>query len=77
MLDTSLEIQKKLDEIYSSIPGEQKLLMALQMFDTVRKIVISSLPKDLSNNQLRKQLFLRFYGNDFSEEEKEKILSKF
>ncbi|MCH7723044.1 MAG: hypothetical protein IIA49_02140 [Bacteroidetes bacterium] len=75
MKDTSFEIQKKIDEIYKNKSGEEKLLIALSMFETARELVISSLPNNLSERELRKALFLRFYGNDFSVNEKEKILT--
>ena len=75
MKDTSFEIQKKIDEIYQHKSGEEKLLIALSMFETARELVISSLPNNLSERELRKTLFLRFYGNDFSVNEKEKILT--
>ncbi len=75
MSDTAPEIQDKIDDIYKNKTGEEKLLIALSMFETARELVISSLPKNLSEKELRKALFLRFYGNDFSREEKEKILS--
>ena len=75
MNDTAPEIQDKIDHIYKNKTGEEKLLIALSMFETAREIVISSLPNDLSDKELRKALFLRFYGNDFSVDEKEKILS--
>ena len=75
MKDTSFEIQKKIDEIYKNKSGEEKLLIALSMFETARELVISSLPNNLSDKELRKALFLRFYGNDFNVNEKEKILT--
>ncbi|TDJ54166.1 MAG: hypothetical protein E2O46_04965 [Ignavibacteria bacterium] len=75
MNDTIPEIQDKIDDIYKNKTGEEKLLIALSMFETAREIVISSLPNNLTERELRKALFLRFYGNDFSVNEKEKILS--
>jgi hypothetical protein len=75
MIDTAPEIQDKIDDIYKNKSGEEKLLIALSMFETAREIVISSLPNNLSDKELRKALFLRFYGNDFNRSEKEKILS--
>jgi len=75
MNDTAPEVQDKIDYIYKNKSGEEKLLIALSMFETAREIVISSLPNNLTERELRKALFLRFYGNDFSVNEKEKILS--
>jgi hypothetical protein len=76
MNDTTLEIQNKLNEIYKNKSGEEKLLIALKMFETARDIVLSSLPENLSDTQIRKELFLRFYGNDFNESLKEEILNR-
>ena len=42
------------------------------MFETARELVISSLPNNLSERELQEALFLLFYGNDFSVNEKEK-----
>ena len=74
MDDTSPEIKEKIVEIYKNKSGEEKLLIALRMFETAREMVISSLPQNLSEKELRRELFLRFYGNDFSQSEKEKII---
>lgn len=76
MNDTSDLIKEKLESNYASISGEEKLLMALSMFETARELVIASLPKDISESELRKELFLRFYGNDFDEDEKIKIIQR-
>lgn len=76
MNDTSDLIREKLAAEYSSRSGEEKLLMALSMFETARELVIASLPKDISESELRKELFLRFYGNDFDEDEKIKIIQR-
>jgi len=75
MNDTAPEIQDMIDDIYKNKTGEEKLLIALSMFETARELVISSLPNNLSDKELRKELFLRFYGDDFSINEKEKILT--
>jgi hypothetical protein len=77
MNDTTPEIENKLNQIYLSKSGEEKLLIALQMFETAKKIVISSMPKNLSDSDFRRELFLRFYGDDFSKKERENILSHF
>jgi len=50
--------------------------MGLRIFETARGIVLSSFSSDLSENEIRKELFLRFYGNDFSQEEIEKFTKK-
>jgi len=77
MNDTTPEIESKLAELYKRKSGEEKLLICLKMFETAREIVISSLPKNISERELQKKIFLRFYGNDFSENEKVNILNSF
>jgi hypothetical protein len=76
MLDTLPEIEKKINGIYLNKSGEEKLLIALKMFETARDVALSSLPENLSNKELRKVLFLRFYGNEFDDNTKEKIFQR-
>jgi len=76
MLDTLPEIQDKLDGIYKTKSGEEKLLIAFQMYETAKKMAVASFPKNLSKKELRKKLFMRFYGDDFKDDEIKKILSR-
>ena len=76
MNDTPTEIEKKLDKIYAGKSGEEKLLIALRMFDTAREIVISSFPVNLTAGEIRRELFMRFYKDDFNIKEQLAILSK-
>ncbi|GIK61980.1 MAG: hypothetical protein HND39_07530 [Ignavibacteriota bacterium] len=73
MNDTSPRIEEMINQIYLKKTGEEKILIALKMFETARDIVISSLPKDLSDKELKKELFLRFYGDEFDDIIQEKI----
>lgn len=73
MNDTSPRIEEMINQIYLKKTGEEKILIALKMFETARDIVISSLPKDLSDKELKKELFLRFYGDEFDDVIQEKI----
>ncbi|MBV6421036.1 MAG: hypothetical protein DAHOPDDO_02305 [Ignavibacteriaceae bacterium] len=73
MNDTSPRIEEMINQIYLKKTGEEKILIALKMFETARDIVISSLPNDLSDKELKKELFLRFYGDEFDDVIQEKI----
>jgi hypothetical protein len=75
MKDTSLEMENIYFQKIMSFTQEERFLMAVDMFDTAKSLVIASLPKSLSKIEIKVQTFLRFYGNDFSEEEKEKIVN--
>ena len=79
MKDTSKNIEIKYREMLMSLTPEERLKMASRMFDTARKLVIAGIlkkNKHLSPSQLRIQIFLRFYGKDFSDKEKTKIIDK-
>jgi hypothetical protein len=64
MNDTSPEIEKMVRDRYMQMTGEERFLIGIQMFDTARAIVLSSLPKDLSEKEKRRQLCERFYGKE-------------
>ncbi|MGA2296880.1 MAG: hypothetical protein ABSG15_04945 [FCB group bacterium] len=75
MKDTSPEIEKYYHDEIMKLDLKTRLEMTGSMFDSARRIVLSTLPKDLSPEETRVQLFLRFYKNDFSEKELEKIIA--
>jgi hypothetical protein len=68
MNDTCPEIEAFLAERYAALSGPQRLLMALQMFETARLVVLSSLDPKLDEQERRRELFRRFYGDDLARE---------
>lgn len=72
MNDTNPKAQLKLDEMYSQLSPEEKFRKMLSMCRTVREIIISQLPSELSEDERRKRLFEIYYSQDFSEEDFEK-----
>ncbi len=77
MIDTTTEAEKIQSKLFDKMTGEERMKIASDMFDTARTLVLASLDKNLDDKEKRKALFLRFYGNDFSVNEKEKILNNF
>jgi hypothetical protein len=78
MTDTSPEIERKYEELLMQKSPEERLRMGCSMFSAARKIVVSSLAQRnvrRSRAELRRQIFLRFYGEDFTGAAKEKILA--
>ena len=63
MNDTSPEIEALLTARYAAMTGSERVLMALQMFETAQQIVLSSLDPALSDDQRRRELCRRFYGD--------------
>ncbi len=76
MNDTSPEIQKMLKEKYMNLSGFERVQIGSSMFESAKKIAEYSLRKDLSELEKKIQLFLRFYGHEFSETEKKKIIAR-
>jgi hypothetical protein len=67
MNDTTPEIEKKVHEMMMERSGAERLIMGSAMFDLARKIVIASLPKDLSDDEFKHQLFERIYGQPLAD----------
>ena len=77
MSDTNKDFSVLYDQMLMRLSGEDRLHLCSSMFDTARKIIISSLPKNISAAELKKQLFLRLYADDFGSEEKELIIQSY
>ena len=56
----------------------ERLLMGFSMFDSAKKIVLNAIFDQnpvITSSKLKEEIFLRFYGTEFSESEKKKILN--
>lgn len=74
MNDTSPEVAAKLHELFMQRSGAERVNMGCEMFSTSRMIVTSSLEaQGYRGIELKKQIFLRTYGSDFSPETLDKI----
>lgn len=79
MTDTDLLIESRFLEMMMKKSGQERLKMGFSMFDMARKQVVASIKMDNpqgSKRDIKRELFLRFYGQDFSSEEQKKILSQ-
>lgn len=77
MNDTSPEMEIRFRKMMMEKSGEERLKMGFSMFDFARKQVIASIKEkypEANENEIKKEVFLRFYGDDFSEEELKSIL---
>ena len=63
MNDTSPETEAFLAARFAAMTGSERALMALQMFETAQRIVLSSLDPSLSEAARRRELRRRFYGD--------------
>ena len=79
MLDTTEEITKKQLEIISSKTAAQRAKMGIDMinftYNTICNVILSENP-GISEKDLKKAIFIRFYANDFNKEELQTILNE-
>ena len=73
--DTSREIEEMQNDLWMKRSSQERGKFMFGMFATARRMVIASLPKDLSDREFKEQLYFRTYGEHlpddfFSNEEK-------
>lgn len=71
MKDTSEKMEKIYNAMIMKRTPEERVKMCFSMLHTARRIVLSTI-KD--KKKWRREMFLRFYGDEFNPEQKEKIL---
>ena len=64
MNDTSPEIERMVRNKIMARSGEERFIMGAEMFDSSREMVKASLPKNLSETEMRRLLFKRIYGKE-------------
>jgi hypothetical protein len=77
MRDTSPEIEKQYLQMMMERSGQERLKMGFSMVNLARKQALASIIRNnltAGAEEIRKELFLRFYAEDFSPEDQEKIL---
>ncbi|MBI4191402.1 MAG: hypothetical protein HY525_12805 [Betaproteobacteria bacterium] len=62
MDDTTVEVKRYMRERYARMSGAERLLIGNRMFESARTLVLASLPRGLSEQELRRRLCERFYG---------------
>jgi len=62
MTDTPPEVAEMVRSKLMSRSGAERFVMGSQMFDAARRMVLASLPADLSGVELKRRLFERIYG---------------
>ena len=62
MNDTSPEIAELVRRKLMARSGEERFLMGVQSFEAARAMILASLPAELSQEELKGQLFQRLYG---------------
>ena len=60
--DTSPEIAEMVRTRLMALSGAERFRMGAEMFDAARRMVLASLPADLSETEGKRCLFERLYG---------------
>jgi len=77
MNDTHPEIVVRFRNLIMGKTGQERLFMGCSMYDTAKEIVRSSIYNSrpgITEADMRREVFLRFYGREFSRAEREKLL---
>ena len=74
MSDTTVEIDKKYRSMLLGKSGTERIIMGADMAEAAKVMALSSMTRKESDTEKRIKLFLRFYFNDFSKSEREKII---
>lgn len=80
MNDTSPQITKIMCEMIQKKTPSERAMMGCSMYDVSKRLVTQAILREnpnISKTELKQQLFLKFYKDDFSPEEREKILKRF
>ncbi len=78
MNDTHPDVAIRFRELMMRKSGEQRLLMGCSMYDAAKKIVRSAIYNSrpgITDTEMRREIFLRFYGQEFSQADRKKLLS--
>lgn len=77
MNDTSPMMEKKMREMIQSKDPIERLKMGCSMYQTSRYLIERAILEEnplISKGDLKKEIFLKFYRDDFSPQECEKII---
>jgi hypothetical protein len=62
MTDTPPEIAEMVRARLMAKTGSERFRMGVEMFDAARRMVLASLPAELSETERKRRLFERLYG---------------
>ncbi len=62
MTDTTPEVAEMVRARLMALTGAERFRMGVEMFDAARRMVLASLPADLTETERKRRLFERLYG---------------
>ena len=79
MTDTPKDVEARYHAMLLARSGEERLRMAGSMYAAARALAVASIMKadpTASAGEVRQALFLRFYGHEFDEQTRARILGR-
>lgn len=67
-MDTTREIEELQNELWMKRSIKERAEFMFGMFATARRVMIASLPKNLSEKELKQQIYFRTYGEHLPED---------
>lgn len=68
LMDTTREMEELQNELWMKRSLQERARFMFGMFATARRVVIASLPKNLSEREFKRQLYFRTYGEHLPED---------
>jgi hypothetical protein len=68
MNDTTADIRRRQFDLMKKLSPNRRIELACEMFQTAREMIIASLPKNLSEQEFKRQLYFRIYGEHLPED---------
>lgn len=69
MTDTSPEVAEMVSARLMALSGAERFRMGVDMFEAARRMVLASLPADLTETERKRRLFERIYGEPLPPQE--------
>ena len=68
LMDTTREMEELQNELWMRRTTQERAKFMFGMFATARRVIINSLPKNLSEREFKQQIYLRTYGENLPED---------
>ena len=68
LTDTTREMEELQNELWMKRTMQERAKFMFGMFATARRIIIESLPEDLSEREFKEQIYFRTYGEPLPED---------
>ena len=68
LMDTTREMEELQNELWMKRTMQERAKFMFGMFATARRVIIQSLPKNLSEREFKEQIYFRTYGEHLPED---------